>query len=109
MSGRKPWLSKKLEGLGPQFYSDLESALNFGFNGIWHDLFFRDGFFSQIWDPKTIGLEQILGFGDFPWKLVFWCLIWSNSTKKSVTERKIKKAFFGQIDYTLILEFALLS
>ena len=35
---------KKLEGLGPQFYCDLELPLNFGFNDIWHDLFFRDGF-----------------------------------------------------------------
>ena len=59
-------------------------------------------YFSQIWNPKTIGLRQILDLGDFPRKLVFWGLIWSNSTKKIVTGRK-KKVFFGQIDYTLLI------
>ena len=61
---------KKIQGLGPQSYCDLESALNFGFNDIWHDLFFRDGFFFTNLRPENNRARANTGFWRFSSKIV---------------------------------------
>ena len=62
---------------------------------MWHDLFFTDGFFFVNLRPENSRAGvKILDFEDCHWKLVFWGLIWSNSTKNIVIGRKTKKSFF---------------
>ena len=104
MSGRKPWLSKKLEGLGPQFYSDLESALNFGFNGIWHDLFFGDGFFFTNLRPENNRVGANTGFWRFSSKIGVF-----GFNMILFKQKNQKKVFFAQIDYTLIINWSIYS
>ena len=61
--------------------------------------FFRDDFFLTNLRPENNRAGAKPDSGDFPRKLVFWGLIWSNSTKKIVTGSRVVPltAFFLQV------------